>query len=240
MAGHSKWANIKFRKSGQDARRGKQFTKFIREITVAARNFGADVSANPRLRTAIDKALSGNMSRDAIDRAIKRAVGGEELEQLEDIRYEGYGVNGVAVMVDCLTNNRNRTAGEVRHAFTKCAGNLGTSGSVSYLFTERGQIILDKSDHNDTVIDVAIEAGAEDIELQEDGTVEILVTADQFAPLKEKLLAVNAKIVHAEVTMVPASHVELNSEDSKQVSKLIDMLEDLDDVQNVYTNADFS
>ncbi len=239
MAGHSKWANIKFRKSGQDAKRGKLFTKFIREITIAARISG-DPDTNPRLRTAIDKALSGNMTRDTIDRAIKRGVGSDDDKDLEEVRYEGYGPQGVAIMVDCLTNNKNRTVGDVRHAFTKLGGNLGTDGSVSYLFTKKGQIILGEGSNEDKVIELAIESGADDIESQEDGSIEIQVQPANFFQVKSALEKENIMPIHAEVTMVPNTLIALDVEASLTVSKLIDMLEDLDDVQTVYTNADFS
>ena len=240
MAGHSKWANIKFRKAAQDAKRGKLFTKFIREITVSAKQGGADPSTNPRLRTAIDKALAGNMTRDAVDRAVKRGAGGEEGQNMEEVRYEGYGPGGVAVMVDCLTDNRNRTVSEVRHAFTKHGGNLGTDGSVSYLFSQIGQIIMSPGADEDTVMEVAIDAGAEDIEPQEDGSIEVKTTPTAFIGVKDALETSGLKPVMAEITMLPANEVSLDTEQSEKVLKLIDRLEDLDDVQNVYTNADIS
>ena len=239
MAGHSKWANIKFRKAGQDAKRGKLFTKFIREITIASRISG-DADTNPRLRTAIDKALAGNMTRDTIDRAIKRGIGSDDDKDLEEIRYEGYGPHGVAVMVDCLTNNRNRTVGEVRHAFSKLGGSLGTDGSVAYLFSKSGQIILSASSAQDSIIDLAIEHGADDIEVQDDGSIGIQVQPEHFFQVKTALEAAGHQLVHAEVTMVPATQVELDPASSSTVLKLLDMLENLDDVQTVYTNAGFS
>jgi YebC/PmpR family DNA-binding regulatory protein len=239
MAGHSKWANIKFRKTGQDVKRGKLFTKFIREITSAARSSG-DPDTNPRLRTAIDKALAGNMTRDTIERAIKRGIGGEGEQGLEEVRYEGYGPQGVAIMVDCLTNNRNRTVSDVRHAFTKAGGNLGTDGSVAYLFTKQGQIILPEGCNEDTVVNIAIEAGAEDISTHEDGSIEIQVAPTNFFQVKTALEQANIMPAHAEVTMVPANEIALDAETSLTVLKLIDVLEDLDDVQTVYTNAGFS
>ncbi len=174
MAGHSKWANIRFRKSVQDAKRGKLFTKYIREISVSARHGGPDPQSNPRLRAAIDKALTANMTRDTIDRAIKRGAGGQEAHDLEEIRYEGYGPGGVAIMVDCMTNNRNRTASEVRHAFTKFGGNLGTDGSVSYLFNKRGQIVFPPGTEEEKVMELALEAGAQDVQTDEDGTIVVL------------------------------------------------------------------
>lgn len=240
MAGHSKWANIKYRKAGQDALRGKQFTKFIREITSAVRSFGVDPASNPRLRTAIEKALNGNMTREVIDRAIKRAAGGEDDESLEEIRYEGYGINGVAIIVDCLSNNRNRTVADVRHAFTKHGGNLGTTGSVAFMFNKLGQFVLGGESSNDGNIDLAIELGAEDIEQNDDGTVEIKVKPEDFEQLRTKLIENKAELVYAEVTLIPTTYVALNAEDSSSVLKLINVLEELDDVQNVYTNADFS
>ena len=235
MAGHSKWANIKFRKAGQDARRGKLFTKFIREITVSARVGGGDPSANPRLRAAIDKALAGNMTRDTVDRAIKRGVGGEDGQDLEEVRYEGYGPGGVAVMVDCLTNNRNRTVSDVRHTFSKHGGNLGTDGSVSYLFTSLGQIILPEDFSEDQVLEIAIEAGAEEVEAQEDGTIFVQTQPDCFQQVKDTLEKENMKPIYAEITMVSASRVELDKDLAEKVMQLIEALEDLDDVQEVFT-----
>ena len=239
MAGHSKWANIKFRKAGQDVKRGKLFTKFIREITISARISG-EPDTNPRLRTAIDKALAGNMTRDTIDRAIKRGVGGDEDKDLEEVRYEGYGPQGVAIMVDCLTNNRNRTVSDVRHTFTKHGGNLGTDGSVAYLFTKLGQIILPESSDEDTVINIAIEAGADDIITQEDGLIEIAAQPANFFQVKTALERAKLVPIHAEITMVPATEITLDEETSLAVLNLIDVLEDLDDVQMVYTNASFT
>lgn len=239
MAGHSKWANIKFRKAGQDARRGKLFTKFIREITISAR-ISADPDSNPRLRTAIDKALAGNMTRDTIDRAIKRGAGGDDGKDLEEVRYEGYGPQGVAIMVDCLTNNRNRTVGDVRHTFTKHGGNLGTDGSVAYLFTKLGQIILPEGSDENKVMDIAIESGADDVTTQEDGSIEITVQPTNFFSVKTALEQAKVVPIHAEITMVPATEITLDEETSLAVLKLIDVLEDLDDVQMVYTNASFT
>lgn len=239
MAGHSKWANIKFRKAGQDAKRGKLFTKFIREITIAAR-ISADPESNPRLRTAIDKALTGNMTRDAIDRAIKRGTGSDDGRDLEEVRYEGYGPQGVAIMVDCLTNNRNRTVAEVRHAFTKHGGTLGTDGSVAYLFTKLGQIILPDSCEVNLVMDIAIESGADDIVTQDDGSIEITVEPTNFFLVKTALEQAKLQPIHAEITMVPATEVTVDEASSQTVLKLLEVLEDLDDVQTVYTNANFT
>lgn len=240
MAGHSKWANIKFRKAGQDAKRGKLFTKFIREITIAARTGGDDVSSNPRLRAAIDKALSGNMTRDTIERAIKRGAGGQEGQDLEEIVYEGYGPAGVAVLVYCLTNNRNRTVGEVRHAFTKHNGNLGTSGSVNYMFSNQGQIVLSKDTDEEKAMEISIENGADDVTKLDDGLIEIKVEPSEYLNLKDKLIENKFTIEFSEVAMVPENYVDLDKDGTEKVIKLIDRLEELDDVQNVYTNANFS
>jgi YebC/PmpR family DNA-binding regulatory protein len=240
MAGHSKWANIKFRKEKQDSKRGKLFTKLIREITVSAGIGGGDPGANPRLRTAIDKALCANMTRDVIDRAIKRGAGGDGEPNVEEISYEGYGPSGVAVMVECMSNNRNRTVSEVRHAFTKCGGNLGTNGSVAYLFSKVGQIVLEPGANTDQAIEVAIEHGADEVEAEEDGSVSIETSPETFAAVKLALEKAGFVVGFAEISMIASLEVELDPENSDQVVKLIDMLEDLDDVQEVYTNADLS
>lgn len=240
MAGHSKWANIQHRKKAQDAKRGKLFTKLIREITVAARMGGGDPSANPRLRAAIDAALSGNMTKDTIERAIKRGSGGATGENYEEIRYEGYGPNGVAVMVDCLTDNRKRTVSEVRHAFSKSGGNLGTDGSVAYLFTKKGVLSYSKDNDEEEIMDKALEAGAEDIITNEDGSIEVLCIPDAFVSVKETMVAASLAPAYAEITQCPASTVSLELDDAEKVFRLVEMLEDLDDVQKVYTNADFS
>ncbi|MGE3319024.1 MAG: YebC/PmpR family DNA-binding transcriptional regulator [Candidatus Berkiella sp.] len=237
MAGHSKWANIKHRKNAQDAKRGKLFTKLIREITVSAK-ISADLNSNPRLRIAIDKALSNNMTRDTIDRAIKRGAGGDDNQDLAEIRYEGYGPNGVAIMVDCLTDNRNRTVSEVRHAFTKMGGNLGTDGSVAYLFTKMGQIAFAKSTDEDKLMEAAIEAGADDVVKQEDGSFTVNTSPEQFVAVCEAMKAAGFTCEQAELTMVPSMTVTLNLEDAERFMKLVEMLEDLDDVQEVYSNAD--
>ncbi len=240
MAGHSKWANIQHRKKAQDARRGKLFTKLIREITVSARMGGADIAANPRLRSAVDTALSNNMTKDTIERAIKRGSGDSDDAHYEQIRYEGYGPSGVAIMVDCLTDNRNRTVADVRHAFTKCGGNLGTDGSVAYLFTQIGVLNYPPGSDEDAIMEAALEAGAEDIASDEDGSVEVVTAPEAFVEVKEAMKAKGLEPSAAEVTMRPATNVELELEDAQSVMKLVDMLEDLDDVQNVYSNADFS
>jgi YebC/PmpR family DNA-binding regulatory protein len=237
MAGHSKWANIQHRKNAQDARRGKLFTKLIREITVAARTGGSDVSNNPRLRTAIDKALVANMTRDTIDRATKRGAGGLEGANMEEVRYEGYGPGGVAVMVDCLTDNRNRTVGEVRHAFTKCGGNLGTDGSVSYLFSKKGVITFAPGCDENKIMEVALEAGAEDVIVSDDGSADVLTSPEEFLQIKEKIIAQQLEPAQAEISLIPSTTANVENETAEKLQRLIDMLEDLDDVQNVYSNV---
>lgn len=237
MAGHSKWANIKHRKNAQDAKRGKLFTKLIREITVSAK-ISSDLNSNPRLRIAIDKALSNNMTRDTIDRAIKRGAGGDDNQDLVEIRYEGYGPNGVAIMVDCLTDNRNRTVSEVRHAFTKMGGNLGTDGSVAYLFSKIGQLLFPKGTDENKLMEVAIEAGADDVVKQEDGSFMVNTSPEMFVPVTEAMKVVGFVQEEAELTMAPSMTVTLNLEDAERFMKLVEMLEDLDDVQEVYSNAD--
>lgn len=240
MAGHSKWANIRHRKGAQDAKRGKIFSKLIREITVAAKMGGGDPAANPRLRTAIDKALGQNMTRDTVDRAVKRGSGDTEAENYEELRYEGYGAAGVAVMVDCLTDNRNRTVSEVRHAFTKRGGNLGTDGSVSYLFAKQGIISYAAGVDEDQVMEVALESGVEDVVCHDDGSVDVITTTEGFVDVKEAMIAAGLEPENADITMTASTSVELGLDDAEKVMGLIDMLEDLDDVQNVYTNAEFS
>lgn len=240
MAGHSKWANIKFRKEKQDAKRGKLFTKLIREITVAAGIGGADAGSNPRLRKALDKAWAANMTKDVIDRAIKRGAGGEGEANVEEISYEGYGPGGVAVMVECLSNNRNRTVSEVRHAFSKYGGNLGTNGSVSYLFSTVGQIMIEDCDDLDKIMEVAIEAGAADVDVEDDSNVVIETATETFNAVKDALEKAKFKIGLAELAHVASTEVKLDAESSERLVKLIDALEDLDDVQEVYTNAEFA
>jgi len=240
MAGHSKWANIQHRKKAQDAKRGKLFTKLIREITVAARMGGGDPDANPRLRAAIDKALGANMTKDTIERAIKRGSGAAEADNYEEIRYEGYGPSGVAVMVDCLTDNRNRTVSEVRHAFTKAGGNLGTDGSVAYLFTKVGTLTFPAGSDEDRIMEVALEAGADDVVTNDDGSIDVITSPEAFLDVKQAMLDAGLEPEMAEITMQPSTTVDLNLEDAQKVMRLVDTLEDLDDVQNVYTNADFS
>jgi YebC/PmpR family DNA-binding regulatory protein len=240
MAGHSKWANIQHRKGAQDAKRGKLFTKLIREITVATRMVGSDPASNPRLRTAIDKALTANMTKDTIDRAIKRGAGDMEGQHYEEVRYEGYAPGGVAVMVDCMTDNRNRTVGEVRHAFSKCGGNLGTDGSVAYLFTKSGILSYPAGSDEDRIMEVALEAGGDDVVSYADGSVDVLTAPDGFEVVKKAMSAAGLEPESAEVTMRAAIDVKLEAEDAAKILKLVEMLEDLDDVQNVYSNADIS
>jgi len=238
MAGHSKWANIKFRKSVQDAKRGKIFTKLIREITVAARMGGPDESTNPRLRDAVTKALKANMKRDTIDNAIKRGVGGLDGASMVEMRYEGYGPGGVAILVDCLSDNKNRTVSEVRHAFTKYGGNLGTDGSVAYLFTKKGEILLAPNQPEDKAIEVAIEAGALDVHV-ESLQIEIETEVLDYHAILEALEKAGLEVEQSALTMQPATLVELDVETTETLVKLIDALEDLDDVQEVYSNALF-
>ncbi|MBW3759726.1 YebC/PmpR family DNA-binding transcriptional regulator [Aeromonas jandaei] len=239
MAGHSKWANIKHRKAAQDAKRGKIFTKLIREITTSARLGDADPANNPRLRAAVAAALTNNMTRDTINRAIQRGAGGGDGEQLETIVYEGYGPAGSAVMVECLTDNRNRTVAEVRHAFSKCGGNLGTDGSVAYLFSKKGLLTFVGVDE-DALMDAALEAGADDVVTEEDGTIEVYTTPNDFGTVLDGLEAAGFKAQSAEVTMIPSTEAELDAETAPKLMRLIDMLEDLDDVQEVYHNGSIS
>jgi YebC/PmpR family DNA-binding regulatory protein len=239
MAGHSKWANIQHRKGVQDARRGKLFTKLIREITTAARvGGGGDPAPNPRLRPAIDKALNANMTRDTVDRAVKRGTGEIEGVSYEEIRYEGYAPGGAAVMVDCMTDNRNRTVAEVRHAFTKNGGNLGSDGSVAYLFNHSGVIVFAKGTDGDRLMEVALEAGAEDIVELDDGSFEVLTAPEDFASVRDALAKAGLKAEHAETTMRASTSAVVTGGDAEATVKLLEMLDDLDDVQNVYTNAD--
>jgi len=240
MAGHSKWANIKHRKAAQDAKRGKIFTKLIRELVVAAKEGGPAVEDNPRLRTAVDKALGSNMKRDTIDKAIARGAGSGEGENYDELTYEGYAPGGVAVLVEVMTDNRNRTVAEVRHAFNKAGGNLGTDGSVAYLFSKQGSFVFSDQVSEEDILEVALEAGAEDVVTQEDGSVEIVTLPENYNAVKDALSAAGLQSEMAEITMVPSTKVELDLETAEKVLKLIDVLEDLDDVQNVYTNADIA
>lgn len=240
MAGHSKWHNIQHRKGAQDAKRGKLFTKLIREITVSARAGGPDATANPRLRAAIDKALGGNMTRDTIDRAVKRGSGQVDGDNFEEVVYEGYGVNGVAVLVECLTDNRNRTVAEVRHAFNKYGGNLGTSGSVAYLFSKVGLLSYASGSDEDSIMEAALEAGAEDVIGNEDGSIDVLTTAEDYMSVKDAMVAAGLVPEQFDVIMQASTNVDLGLEEAQKFAKLVDALEDLDDVQKVHTNADVS
>lgn len=240
MAGHSKWANIQHRKGAQDKKRGKLFTKLIREITVSARMGGGDPAANPRLRAAIDAALSNNMPKDTIERAVKRGSGEMDGENYEEVRYEGYGPGGVAVMVDAMTDNRNRTVAEVRHAFSKCGGNLGTEGSVAFQFTKTGLLSFPAGTDEDAVMEAALEAGAEDVVTNDDGSVEVLATPENFHEVLEGLKGAGLEPEFAEVTMRAATNAELDLDNAGQMVRLLEMLEDLDDVQKVYSNAEIS
>jgi YebC/PmpR family DNA-binding regulatory protein len=239
MAGHSKWANIQHRKRAQDAKRGKLFTRLLREITVAVRMGGADPAGNARLRTAIDKALSGNVPKDTIERACKKASGEADGASIEEIRYEGYGPGGVAVMADCMTENRNRTVSEVRHAFSKSGGNLGTDGSVAYLFSNLGQISYPVGTDEDTLMEAALDSGAEDVVVNDDGSIDVLTTPDSFIEVRDALVK-NFEPDNAEVTMRPSTSVSLDVDEAQKMIRLLDMLEDLDDVQQVYSNADIT
>lgn len=239
MAGHSKWANIKRHKAKVDAVKGKLYTKLIREITVAAKMGGADANSNPRLRQAMDKAFAANMTKDVVERAIKRGAGGMEGEEVEEIRYEGYGPGGVAVMVDCMTNNRNRTVAEVRHAFTKCGGNLGTEGSVAYLFHKQGQMTFAPGADEERVLEVALELGADDVVVNGDKSIDVTTTPDAFLSIKDALLQKGLEPVQSDVTMAAATQVAIADKDTaEKILRLTDMLEELDDVQEVYSNAD--
>ncbi|HIL93248.1 MAG TPA: YebC/PmpR family DNA-binding transcriptional regulator [Cycloclasticus sp.] len=239
MAGHSKWANIRFRKGAQDAKRGKLFTKLMREITVATKAAGPDPDNNPRLRSAIDKGLSNNMKRDTIETAIKKGGGATDTDNFDEIRYEGYGPAGTAVMVDCLTDNKNRTVAEVRHAFNKAGGNLGTSGSVDYMFQKLGVINFSSELDEDGLMEAALDAGADDVITHEDGTFEVLTQAEGFMAVRDALLEAGLANQHAEVTFRADNLSPVNLKDAEKILRLLDALEDLDDVQNVYSNADF-
>jgi YebC/PmpR family DNA-binding regulatory protein len=237
MAGHSKWANIKHKKAAQDAKRGKIFTRLIKEITVAARLGGGDPNSNPRLRLAVDKAYEQNMPKENVERAIKRGSGDLEGVNYEEIRYEGYGIAGAAVLVDCMTDNRVRTVADVRHAFTKYGGNLGTDGSVGFLFKHCGQLLFAPGTDEDKLMEVAMEAGAEDIIGNDDGSIEVITAPYEFVLVKEALEKAGFKAELAEVTMKPVNETELTGDDSVKMQKLLDALESIDDVQEVYTTA---
>ncbi len=237
MAGHSKWANIKHKKALVDAKRGKVFTKIIRELTVAAKQ-GPNPDDNPRLRGVIDKALAANMKRDTIDKAVARGSGQGEGDNYEEITYEGYGPSGVAVLVECLTDNRNRTVAEVRHAFTKRGGNLGTDGSVAYLFEKKGQITFAPESDEERIMEAALDSGADDVVENEDGSIDVLTDWQQFQQVKEALQKAGLEPDNAEVAMIPSTTVALDLDSAQSALGLVEMLEDLDDVQSVYTNAD--
>jgi YebC/PmpR family DNA-binding regulatory protein len=241
MAGHSKFANIKHRKAAQDKKRGKIFTKLIREITVAARGGGGgDVATNPRLRLAVDKALGANMTRDTIERAIKRGTGEGDDTNYEEIRYEGYGPAGTAIMVDCLTDNRNRTVSEVRHAFTKAGGNLGTDGSVAYMFARIGMLTYPAGSNEEAIMEAALDAGADDVVTIDDGSIEVTTMFEDFIAVKDTMTEAGLEPEQAEVIERPANLIDVSLDDAEKIMRLIDTLEDLDDVQEVHTNADFS
>ncbi|WP_214000828.1 YebC/PmpR family DNA-binding transcriptional regulator [Arsukibacterium sp.] len=239
MAGHSKWANMKHRKARQDAKKSKIFTKIIRELTVSARS-NPDISANPRLRLAVDKALSENMTRDTIDRAIKRGAGATEGENYEELVYEGYGPNGVAIIVETMTDNNKRTVADVRNAFTKNGGNLGTSGSVAYLFARRGVLLFAPGVDEDALLEAALEAGAEDVQNHDDGSIEVFTSPEQYNDIKDSLTAAGFTADNAEIDMIPSIRAQIDADNVGRFFKLIDMLEDSDDVQNVYHNAEIS
>jgi YebC/PmpR family DNA-binding regulatory protein len=240
MAGHSKWANIQHRKGAQDKKRGKLFTKLIREIAVAARIGGSDIDANPRLRLAVDKARAQSMPKDNIERAIKRGAGELDGEDYQEMRYEGYGPGGTAVMVDCLTDNKNRTVADVRHAFSKYGGNLGAEGSVNYLFNQVGQLLFPPGSDEDAVMEAAIEAGAEDVVVDSDDSIEVLTDPADFETVRDTIVAAGLKPETAQVTMRASTNSTLEAKEAASMVKLLEALEDLDDVQEVYSNADIS
>jgi YebC/PmpR family DNA-binding regulatory protein len=240
MAGHSKWANIKHKKAAADAKRGKTSSRLIREITVAAKLGGSDPSANPRLRLAIDKATDQNIPKDTIERAAKRGAGELETTSYEEIRYEGYGINGAAVMVDCMTDNRTRTVADVRHAFSKYGGNMGPEGAVAFLFRHCGHLVFAPGTSEDRVMETALDAGAEDVVANDDGSIEVLTAPNDFVGVKDAFSKSGMKPEFADVTMKPTTEVEMKGEDAARMQKLLDALESLDDVQNVYTTAVFA
>lgn len=238
MAGHSKWANIKHRKAAQDAKRGKVFTKLIRELVIATKHGGPAPEDNPRLRAAIDKALGSNMTRDTIDRAVARGAGTNEADNMEELTYEGYAPGGIAVLIEVMTDNRNRTVAEVRHAFSKRGGSLGTDGSVAYLFVRKGHIVFAPGADENQVMDVALEAGAEDIESHQDGSLEVTTPWEEMAAVKSSLEEASLIPEDADVTMIASTTVSVDAAGAEKIMALVDALEDLDDVQNVYTNVD--
>ena len=237
MAGHSKWANIKHRKAGQDAKRGKIFTKIIRELTVAAKAGGGDVADNPRLRATVDKALAANMTRDTIDRAVARGAGTAESDNLEELSYEGYGPGGTAILVKTLTDNKNRTVAEVRHAFSKFGGTLGTNGSVAYLFEQTGVISFPTGSDEEKIMEIALDAGAHDIVTNEDGSIDAMTTLETFGAVQDALTAADLEATSAEMTMLASTEADLDLSSAETLLKLIDAMEELDDVQNVYPHA---
>lgn len=238
MAGHSKWANIKHRKAAQDSKRGKMFTKLIRELVVAAKQGGPLPEDNPRLRAAVDKALGSNMTRDTIDRAIARGAGTNEADDMEELTYEGYAPGGIAILVEAMTDNRNRTVAEVRHAFSKRGGNMGTDGSVAYLFTRRGQLSFAPGVDEEQLMELALDAGAEDIESHDDGACDVLTPWEDFASVKQALEDGGLVAEDGEVTMIASTTVPVDADGAEKIMALVDALEDLDDVQNVYTNVE--
>jgi YebC/PmpR family DNA-binding regulatory protein len=237
MAGHSKWANIKHKKAATDAKRGKIWTRLIKEITVAARMGGADIAANPRLRLAVDKAADANMPKENVTRAIQRGSGGLEGVNYEEVRYEGYGIGGAAIIVDCMTDNRVRTVAEVRNAFNKNGGNMGNEGSVAFMFKHCGQFLFAPGVNEDKLMEAALEAGAEDVVADDEGGFEVLCGPHDFAAVKDALEAAGFKAEVAEIIMKPATETEFTGDDAAKMQKLLDALENLDDVQDVFTNA---
>ncbi len=240
MAGHSKWANIQHRKGAQDKKRAKIFTRLIKEITVASKLGGSDPASNPRLRMAIDKGFSANMPKDNIERAVKRGAGELEGVDYTEMRYEGYGPAGVAIMVDCLTDNKNRTVAEVRHAFSKCGGSLGADGSVSYLFSQIGIISYPAGTDEDVIMEAALDAGADDVVTLDDSSIDVMVDPANFVDVKTALFEAGHETEMAEVTMKASTEAELDAKDAEKLMRLVDMLEDLDDTQEVYSNASMS
>ncbi|MFT4797927.1 MAG: YebC/PmpR family DNA-binding regulatory protein [Candidatus Azotimanducaceae bacterium] len=239
MAGHSKWSNIKHRKAGQDAKRAKVFTKIIRELTIAARDGGGAVEDNPSLRTIVDKAKASQMPKDTMERAISRGAGGEDGSELSEGTYEGYGPGGVALLVETMTDNKNRIVAEVRHAFARAGGNLGTDGSVAYLFEKKGQLNFEPGADEDAIMEIAIEAGADDVDSADDGSVDVMTTPEDFHTVKDALIEAGFEPANSEVAMIPTTYSPLDKDTGEKVMRLLDALEDLDDVTNVYTNADF-
>jgi YebC/PmpR family DNA-binding regulatory protein len=239
VAGHSKWANIKHRKGRQDAKRGKIFSVLIRELTVAAKLGGGEADDNPRLRTAIDKALAANMTKDTIERAVQRGAGGVDGENLEEVSFEGYGPGGIAILVESMTDNNNRTVAEVRHAFTKAGGNLGTTGSVSYLFIKKGMIQIGSGGDEELIMELAIDSGAEDMEVSNEGLISISTRPDDYENIRKCLTDNSIELTNSEISLVPETTVSLDLETSLKVFRLLEALEDLDDTQSVHSNADF-